>query len=77
MGNADLNKPEVEILNKFTDEKVGFKKASGYDYFQDKCFLRAFRILKEEGLYKKYRELVIKHIGDNMDEFSNQMDIEL
>ena len=77
VGDTDMSKNEVEILNKFTDEKVGFKKASGYDYYSDKCFIQAFRRLKEKGLYMKYRELVKKHFSDNMDEFSNQMDKEL
>ena len=77
LGNSNLEKPEVEILNKFTDEKVGFKKASGYDYFNDTCFKRAFQKLKEQGLYIKYKKLVLQHIGDNMDVFSNQMDIEI
>ncbi len=77
LGNCNLEKPEIEILNQFTDEKVGFKRASGYDYFNDTCFKHAFRKIKEQGLYMKYKELVLKHMGDSMDDFSKQMDIEL
>ncbi len=77
LGNVDLDKEEVEILNKFTDEKVGFKIASGYDYYNDSCFRHAIRKLKERNLYMKYRQLVMKHLGDSMDNFSNQMDREL
>ncbi len=77
VGDADLDKDEVEVLNRFTDERVGFRKASGYDYFHDKCFLRALRKIKEKGHYKRFQKLVIEHLADNKDEFSNQMDVEL
>lgn len=77
IGDTDLSKQEVEVLNKFTDEKVGFKKPSGYDFFSDINFKLAIRNLKEHNLMQRYKDLVYKHFSDNIDEFSNQMDIEL
>ena len=77
LGNSNLERSEVEILNKFTDEKVGFKVSSGYDYFNDNNLKSAFRKLKQQRMFTQYKELVLKHIGDNLDVFSNQMDIEI
>ena len=77
LGNADFSKEEVNILNKFTDERVGFKTINGYDYSNNPLLKSSFRKLKENGLFNKYRELIIKHTGDSMDEFTKHMDIEL
>lgn len=66
---GNIAKEELEILNEFTDEKVGFKDSMKKDYSQSQELCSAFLKIAEKNRMIQYIELLSKHTRDSIAEF--------
>ena len=64
-----ITKEELEILNEFTDEKVGFKDSMKTDYSQSQELCSAFLKIAEKNKMVQYIEILSKHTRDSIEEF--------
>lgn len=70
----DITKEEINVLNEFTDEKVGLKHSTGKDYSNSNELRSAFLKIKKCGRMAQYLKLILNHLGASIDDVYAKMD---
>ena len=75
VGDVELNKEELIVLNSFTDEIVNLKPETNTDYSRDKDLYNAFSKIHQHNLLIQYIKLIVdKRSKASMKDFSELMD---
>lgn len=72
VGNVELNREELVVLNSFTDEMVKLKPDTNLDYSQNEDLYNAFSKIHQHRLLIQYIKLVTGKYS--MKDFSELMD---